>query len=158
MATKNKRRKPTKRHAGAKQKETAYDRLSRETDELMDQVAAVADNLIDLLPAFKRLSEKNRRLIYEQMNFVLMGLEDALDDYYETLPESEDDPEPGRGLPLGGILGLGLAMMLSRSSERRSDEDATKFNWPDAIDIEGGKVRRDPKLLNPAEDSESKGD
>lgn len=137
---------PKKQHAGVKQKETAYDRLSRETDELMWEVATVADKLLDLLPAFRRLSEKNRRLIYDHMDVVVRGLEGVLDDYYETLPESEDDAEPGRGLPLGAIIGLGLAMMMSRQSERSMDEDDTKFTWPDAIDIECKRIERKPRI------------
>jgi hypothetical protein len=36
---KNKRRKPIKQHAGKKQRETAYDRLDRQIDELMFDVA-----------------------------------------------------------------------------------------------------------------------
>jgi hypothetical protein len=151
---KNKRRKPIKQHAGKKQRETAYDRLDRQIDELMFDVATIADRLLDLLPQFKRLKVRDRQLIYDHMDVVMRGLENSVDSYYDTLPESEEELRGDDLRGLGALLGIGAALgaIASRPPQNPPSDEATE--WPDSLDVEYRKVARKPNLLNP----KSKGD
>lgn len=148
-SNKNKQRKSRKQHAGPKQKETAYDKLSRETDGLTWDMATIADKLLDLLPRFKRLSAKNRKLIFDHMDGVLNGLIAAVDDYWEALPENmrEEDEEPKMTYreTIGGVgMALGIASFFgSLTPAPKSDDEFQSPDFdPDVIDITPEKPKR----------------
>lgn len=143
----NRRCKPVKQHAGKKQRETAYDRISREIDHLMFDVATVADRLLDLLPQFKRLKLRDRKLIFDHMDVVMKGLENSIDDYYDTLPESEEESggEDYRGLGVLAAFAAALGVVGSRPSQSPSSDEPTE--WPDSLDVEFRKIEREPKMM-----------
>ena len=142
MPTKKKRQGPKKPQrqkikAANQQKASAFDRVNSEVDGLMFDVATVADKLIDLLPKYRRLGEKSRRLIYEHMNFVLQGLEASIDKYYETLPEDEDCAECNgeESKATARALGLGIAFRLSEMIGKAVESAIKRDEFPDSLDV-----------------------
>ena len=150
---KQKERTSSKKQIKKKQKPkvSAYDRLSGEIEDVMFEIAGAADKLHDLLPRFKRLSVERRQSLYDFIYEAIDRLDLVVGWYWYTLPEELREPEDFKpdtdlGSALLGAGILGLIMRLTR--DRKCPDDP---EWPDSIDIEGGKAERRPKQLNPGE-------
>lgn len=146
-------KKPIKQHAGSKQKETSFDRVFRQTDALMDDLTTIADQLNALFPQFKRLSLRNRKIIYAHINANVYFLEDAVDEYKDALPESESD-EPASDLTMFGTA-IGLMMFFELFRDMRSGNAPDGFKGSDVIDIERSAIKHKPKLLKPAKNRQA---